>query len=170
MDALSIPFQPWHRLSQPLAFLKNLFILFIYFWLRWVFIAARGPPSVAVCGGYSLLRWVGFSSRWLLPLWSTGSRRMGFSSCGTRAQELWLVGIVAPRHVGSSWTRVQTRVPCIGRWIPNHCATREALPLAFLKSCTWSMNHCWRNLLYYADWCEEKLKDQSLGWAFKTTD
>ena len=42
--------------------------------------------------GYSLLRWAGFSLRWLLLLRSTGSRHMGFSSCGTRAQQLWLVG------------------------------------------------------------------------------
>ena len=37
------------------------------------------------------------------------------------------MGLVAPRHVGSSQTRTQTRVPRIGRWILNHCATREAL-------------------------------------------
>ena len=33
--------------------------------------------------------------------------------------------LVAPRYVGSSWTRAQTRVPCVGRQILNHCATRE---------------------------------------------
>ena len=27
------------------------------------------------------------------------------------------MGLVAPRHVGSSWTRARTRVPCIGRRI-----------------------------------------------------
>ena len=43
-----------------------------------------------------------------------------------QAQQLWLMGLVAPRHVGSSQTRAQTRVPCIGRQILNHCATREA--------------------------------------------
>ena len=37
-------------------------------------------------------------------------------------------GLVALRHVGSSRTRDQTRVPYIGRWILNHCATREPLP------------------------------------------
>ena len=47
------------------------------------------------------------------------------SSCGAHAQYLWRTGLVAPRHVGSSWTRAQTRVPCIGRWILNHCTTRE---------------------------------------------
>ena len=37
------------------------------------------------------------------------------------------MGLVAPWHVGSSRTRARTRVPCIGRWILNHCAIREAL-------------------------------------------
>ena len=37
------------------------------------------------------------------------------------------MGLVAPRHVGSSQTRAWTHVPCIGRQILNHCATREAL-------------------------------------------
>ena len=40
-------------------------------------------------------------------------------------QQLWRTGLVALRHVGSSWTRAQNRVPCIGRWILNHCTTRE---------------------------------------------
>ena len=39
------------------------------------------------------------------------------------------MGLVAPRHVdvGTPRTRARTRVPCIGRWILNHCATREVL-------------------------------------------
>ena len=53
------------------------------------------------------------------------------------------MGLVAPQHVGPSWTRARTHVPCIGRWILNHCATREApVPLLFcgcraktLRSC-----------------------------------
>ena len=39
---------------------------------------------------------------------------------------MWRTGLVAPRHVGSSQTRAQIRVPCIGRRILNHCTTREA--------------------------------------------
>ena len=39
---------------------------------------------------------------------------------------MWLTGLVAPQHVGSSQTRARTRVPCIDRQILNHCATREA--------------------------------------------
>ena len=35
------------------------------------------------------------------------------------------MGLVVPWHVGSSWTRDQTRVPCIGRQILNHSDTKE---------------------------------------------
>ena len=74
-----------------LSFLKNKFILFIYFWPRWVFVAARGLSLVVVSGGYSSLRCAGFSLRWLLLLRSTGSRWVGFSSCGSRALECRLI-------------------------------------------------------------------------------
>ena len=30
-----------------------------------------------------------------------------------------LTGLIAARHVGSSWTRDLPRVPCIGKWILN---------------------------------------------------
>ena len=33
--------------------------------------------------------------------------------------------LVAPPHVGSSWTRDQTLVPCFRRRILNHWTTRE---------------------------------------------
>ena len=42
------------------------------------------------------------------------------------------MGLVAPRHVGSSQTRAQTCVRCISRWILNHCSTREAPPSPLL--------------------------------------
>ena len=65
------------------------------------------------------------------------SHYRGLSCCGAQApdaqaQYLWLTGLVAPRHVGSSQTGARTRVPCIGRQILNHCATREALKCRFL--------------------------------------
>ena len=41
------------------------------------------------------------------------------------------MGLVAPWHVGSSWTKNWTCVPCIGRWILNHCTTREVPPEFF---------------------------------------
>ena len=64
------------------------FILFI------LFLAALGLRCwaqafslVAVRGGYSSLWCPGFSLQWLLLLWSTGSRREGFSSCDSRVLE-----------------------------------------------------------------------------------
>ena len=87
------------------------------------------------CGGFSCCRARALSA------WASAVVAHGISSCDLRAQQLWLecstaqaqqlwhMGLVAPRHVGSSWTRARTRVPCIGRQILNHCATREALTL-----------------------------------------
>ena len=50
-------------------------MLFIYFWLRWVFVAAVcGLSLVVVSGATFLLLCTGFSLRWLLLLRSTGSR------------------------------------------------------------------------------------------------
>ena len=46
---------------------------------------------------------------------------------------MWLTGLVAPRDAGSSQTRAQTRVPCIGRQILNHCTTREAPKVYFFR-------------------------------------
>ena len=61
-------------------------IAFFFFWLHWVFVAARGLSLVAASGGYSSLQCAGFSLWWLLLLGSMGSRRTGFSSCGMQAQ------------------------------------------------------------------------------------
>ena len=68
-------------------FFINLFIYIFYFWLRWVFVAARRLSLVAASRSYSLLHCTGFSLRWLLLLLSTGCRCTGFSSCGSRALE-----------------------------------------------------------------------------------
>ena len=75
----------------------------------------RGPLLIAVRG----------------PLTIAASRCRA-QAPDAQAQWLWLTGRVAPRHVGSSQTRARTRVPCIGRQTPNHCATREAPKVIFL--------------------------------------
>ena len=118
-------------------------VLFIYLFL-YLFLSAlglrfcarafsscgkRGPPFIAVRGSLHY---------------------RGLSCCGAQApdaqaQQLWLTGPAAPRHVGSSQTRARTRVPCIGRQILNHCATREAPRLCF---CMWLLLHLsWHHLL-----------------------
>ena len=62
--------------KRPIFFLINLFV-FIYFWLRWVFVAVCGLSLAAASGGYSSLRCTGFSLRWFLLLQSIGSMRAG---------------------------------------------------------------------------------------------
>ena len=78
---------PHYLVSSATLFLKiNLFYLFIYFWLCWVFVAMHGLSLVVASGGYSSLWCAGFSLQGLLLLRSMGSRRTGFSSCGRWAQ------------------------------------------------------------------------------------
>ena len=71
-------------LSNVILFFKKIYFiyLFIYFWLSWVFVVAHRLSLVVASRGYSSLRCAGFSLRWLLLLQSTGSRHVGFSSCG----------------------------------------------------------------------------------------
>ena len=105
-----------------------------------------GSSLVAVCAGSSLVAVCAGSSLVVVcagPLWlrcvrvlsGCGERGLlsgcgvwpcpcsGFSGCGARAlgtrglQELWHKGLAAPRHVGSSQIRDQTRVSYIGRLI-----------------------------------------------------
>ena len=84
----------------------------------------RGLSLVAASGGHSSSQCAGLSpSRPLL---------CGAQAPDAQAQQLWLTGPVTPRHVGSSQTRAGTCVPCIGRQILNHCATREALCILLL--------------------------------------
>ena len=89
-----------------------------YFWICWVFIAVQGLFLLGVSGGCSL-RCTGFSLKWLLLLWSIGSRCTAFSSCkrGPSCCSLWALecglsicgtgGLVTLRHVESSWIGVK---------------------------------------------------------------
>ena len=54
------------------SFFKN--YLFIYLWLCWVFVSARGLSPVAASGAHSSLLCAGLSLSRPLPLRSTGSR------------------------------------------------------------------------------------------------
>ena len=106
------------------------FVLFIYlfiylyiFWLCWVFISMRGLSLVAVSGGHSSSRCLGLSLSRPLLLWSTSSRHAGSVAV--------VHGPSCSVACGIFQTRARTRVPCIGRQILNHCATREAPRLCF---------------------------------------
>ena len=83
---------------------------------------------------------------WLLLLRAQALGGAGLSSCSTWAQELWYTGLVALWHAESSWTRDQTRVPCIGRQILNHWTTRQVLGPTLDWGCVWvkwKVKHSW---------------------------
>ena len=119
----------------------SIYILYICFFLllRWVFVAARGLSLVAASGGYSSLQCAGFSLQWLLLLWGMGSRRVGFSSCSTQDSVVVAHVLSCSAACGIFQDQDRTRVPCIGRRILNHCATRE-VPKDFSFFKKWSRN------------------------------
>ena len=83
----------------------------------------RGLSLVAASGVHSSSRCTGLPLSRSLLLRSTGSRRAGSAIVAHGPRCSAACGIF-PARAG-------TRVPCIGRQIINHCATREAL--LFLK-------------------------------------
>ena len=98
-------------------FIFGVYVFYLFnFWLLWVFVALHRLSLAAVNQSYSpsrcglLIAVTCLVKRWLsVP----------------RLQELQQAGSeVVLRHVESSWTRDRTHVPCIGRHIPIHCATR----------------------------------------------
>ena len=107
-------------------FLNHLFPFIYLFYL--LFYGCVG--SSFLCEGFLQLRQVGAT----LHCGAQASHYRGLSCCGAQAQQLWLTGLVAPWHVGSSQTRAQTRVPCISRQILNHCTTREAPIYSFFMN------------------------------------
>ena len=102
-----------HLIRNALIFSLYIFYLFVYLWLRWVFIAARELSLVAVSRSYSSLSAVSFSlwgfSRYraqALGAQASVVAACRLSNCGSQAQELWWhTGLVALQHVGSSQTR-----------------------------------------------------------------
>ena len=120
---------------------------FFFFWLCWVFVSVRGLSLVVASGGHSSSRCAGLSPSRPLSLRSTGSSRAG--------SVIVAHDLVAPRHVGSSQTRAQTHVPCIGRQTLNHCVTRETLGRTFdcwylrrLQFRVFLVDNFWRNCRY----------------------
>ena len=105
------------------VFLKLIYVLF-YFWLPWVFVAARWLPLAAESRGHSLVWHVGLSQRPPLLLHSTARVPWAQHLRGRGPGALW--------HVGCSRARDQISVPQIVRGTPSHWTTREVSPWPFL--------------------------------------
>ena len=95
------------------GFHEKVFFFLIYFIYLFIFVCVgssllHGGLSLAgVSGGYSSLQCTGLSLQWPLLLQSTGSRRTGFSSCGSWAPE---------RRLSSCGARAQ---PLHSMWDPH---------------------------------------------------
>ena len=117
----------FHMNTQRL--LSGFFFVCLFFKYLFIYVFIFGcVGSSFLCEGFLQLRQAGAT----LHRGARASHYRGLSCYGAQAQQLWLTGPVAPRHVGSSQTRARARVPCIGRQILNHCATREAPIVGFL--------------------------------------
>ena len=80
------------------------FLNFIYFWLHWVFLAAS-LSLVGTSRGYPVAVLCRFLIVVVSPVVEHGLQHLQLAGSRARAQLLWPVGVAAPRHVGSSWTR-----------------------------------------------------------------
>ena len=111
------------------TYIRNYIQVLCLFFFLILFIYLFGcVGSSFLCEGFLQLRRAGTTPH----RGARASHCRSLSCCGAQApdaqaQQLWLTGLVAPWHVGSSQTGARTRVPCIGRQILNHCATKEAL-------------------------------------------
>ena len=109
----------------------------------WGFLAVLGlhcrAQAFSSCGEWGLLSSCGARTSHCGGFSCCGAQalgRAGFSSCSLQALEHRFcsrVCLVALWHVGSSQTRDQTHVPCIGRWILNHRTTREVPSIDIFK-------------------------------------
>ena len=120
---------------------------FFFFWLCWVFVAARGLSLVAPSGGLlfvvvhgflitvaSLAVEHGLQARRLQQLWCTGSVVVarGLQSAGS---VVVVYGLSCSMACGIFPDQGSNPCPRIGRWILNHCATREVpVPMEFFDS------------------------------------
>ena len=113
----------------------------IHRWLCWVFLAFRGLSLVVASGELLLIsvhrpsHYSSFSSCRARALGIQASVVVGhkLSSFSGPDWELWLSGLAASQHVGSSWTKGQTRVPCAGRGFLSTASPGKSL-CPFLKS------------------------------------
>ena len=112
------PRVPWGtHMNFPLK--KNLFIyLFIIFGSSRSSLLHTEFLQLQQAGTPFHLWGTGFSLRWHLLLWTSGSR---------------CTGLIVPWCVESSQTRGRTHVPCMGRQIPSHWTAKEVWVSHFCK-------------------------------------
>ena len=137
-------------------------ILFIYFWLCWIFAAARDFFLVVVIWGYFLV------VHGLLLLWNPGSRaHEGFGSCSSRvlerrqAQQLWHTGLSCSETCGILLD--QGLNPCPLRWQADSLSLshQESLWNEILKPSGCLAPSWFPILVYWRGWSCEPMAELS---------
>ena len=110
------------RKRQALFQLRSVSLICVYIQVVVVGLSAHSWLCWAIAAGLFSLVAAGRScplagAHWLSLCWLLLSQRV---DSRPRAQQFRLMGLVAPRHVGSSQIRDQTCVSCIGRWMLYH--------------------------------------------------
>ena len=112
-------------------FFSPTFSFFLFF--KWRIICL----SLILLGVHCYVRNFSGCGKWgLRSRGGAQASRWGAFPCrrGQNAQaQLRHAGLVPAQHLEFSRTRDWTCVPCVGRWVLNHWATREILPYFFFK-------------------------------------
>ena len=119
------------------SFTHSADILFIYFIYLFFLFDCAGSSCCArsffSCSeqGTTLSLW-----RMGLAIWLFCCRTQAL---GVQAQQLWLSGLFAPWHVGSSSPDHRSKpIPCTGRWIHNHWTIKEVPQQRFIEEQPWA--------------------------------
>ena len=123
------------ELLQNISYALHVVQYILVAFLKVYLLAALGPhchaQASSCCGERGLLLSHGVHFSWgSFPCCRAQALGcMDFGSCSTLSQECLVApGLVAPQHVEPSWTRHQTRAPCIGRQTLNHWPIQGTSP------------------------------------------
>ena len=125
-------------MRQQRAFFFKLINNLFYFWLHWVFVE-HGLSLVVAGGGYSSLRFAGFSLQWLPCCRSHALGHVDFSSCGLWALEQGPSTVVPGLSCSTAYEIFpdQGWNPCPLQWqgnsYPLHC--QDSPSLTYLWGC-----------------------------------
>ena len=119
------------------SFTHSADILFIYFIYLFFLFDCAGSSCCArsffSCSeqGTTLSLW-----RMGLAIWLFCCRTQAL---GVQAQQLWLSGLFAPLHLGSSSPDHRSKpIPCTGRWTHNHWTIKEVPQQRFIEEQPWA--------------------------------
>ena len=130
---------------------------YYYFGCAWSSLLCMGLSLVAASGVFSCCR------AQTLGMQASAVAAGGISSCGAWA---W----VPCDHMGSSRIRDWTHVPCIGRQVLIHCATRTVLKFFVIGFLSFSYHVCLRSFCIEVIRCSLSFKDVCIQFFYQVLE